>query len=110
MMCTPALRAIRKKFSHADISFLASNTVRQVLSPSSFADQWLALEGAFFSKVLRLRREKFNRVILLKNSFGSAITVFAAGVPKRIGYAREGRGVFLTDKISPLKTTGSQTP
>jgi len=103
VMCTPALRAIRKKFSHADISFLASNTVRQVLSPSSFADQWLPLEGGFFSQVLRLRREKFDRVILLKNSFGSALTVFAAGISKRLGYTRDARGLFLTNKITPVK-------
>ncbi len=103
VMSTPALRAIRDNFHSADISFLASSTVRQVLSPCSFADRWLTPQGGFFSQVLRLRREKFDRVILLKNSFGSAFTVFAAGISKRIGYGRDGRGVFLTDKISPLK-------
>lgn len=103
VMCTPALRAIRENFPRGDISFLAVNTVRQILSPCSFADRWIALEGGFVSQILRLRREKFDRVILFKNSFGSAVTVFAAGISKRTGYARQGRGVFLTDKISPLK-------
>lgn len=110
VICTPAFRAIRNNFSDAEISFLASNTVRDVLSPCVFTDQWITLEGGFVSQILRLRREKFDRVILFKNSFGSALTVFAAGVPKRIGYAREGRGILLTDKISPLKTTGDEMP
>lgn len=103
VMCTPALRAIRAKFTHADISFLASATVREILSPCDFADRWITLEGGFVSQVLRLRREKFDHVILFKNSFASAMTVFAAGISKRLGYTRDGRGVFLTDKIRPSK-------
>lgn len=110
VMSTPALRSIREKFSQENITFLANDPVTQALSPSAFTDRWMSMEGSFFGLVARLKREKFARVILLKNSFGSALTVFAAGVPKRIGYAREGRGVFLTDKISPLITTGSETP
>ena len=110
VMCTPALRAIRDNFPDDDITFLASNTVMQVLSPSVFTDRWITLEGGFFSQVLRLRREKFDRVILFKNSFGSALTVFWASIPTRIGYSREGRGMFLTNKIRPLKTAEDQPP
>ena len=110
VMSTPALRSIRKKFSQTEITFLANNPVKQALSPSAFTNRWLPAEGSFFALVSRLRREKFDCVILLKNSFGSAFTVFAAKIPKRIGYSREGRGIFLTDKIRPLKTPDGLTP
>jgi len=111
VMSTPALRAIRKKFSQASITFLANDSVTHALSPSKFTDRWLSTQGGFFRIVARLRRKKFTRVILFKNSFSSALAAFAAGITHRIGYDRDGRGFFLTDKISPLKTDkGSFAP
>lgn len=111
VMSTPALRAIREKFSQESITFLGNDPVRQVLSPSAFTDRWLSLEGSVFGLVARLRREKFTRVILFKNSFGSALGAFAAGIPQRTGYDRDGRGFLLSDKIPPLKTdTGRFAP
>ena len=111
VMSTPALRAIREKFSQASITFLANDPITQALSPSAFTDRWLSADGSVFGLVARLRREKFDRVILFKNSFGSALAAFAAGITHRTGYDRDGRGFFLTDKIPPLKTdTGTFAP
>jgi heptosyltransferase-2 len=102
ILCVPALRAIRKHFDSATITFFASRVVREVLSPCSFTDAWLDANnvGAFAAARL-LRRQKFTQVILFKNSFGSALTCFLAGIPVRIGYAREGRGILLTERLRP---------
>jgi heptosyltransferase-2 len=50
-----------------------------------------------------LRGYKFTHSILFKNSFASALAVFLAKIPSRIGYAREGRSVLLTDRLYPPK-------
>ena len=102
VLCTPALRAIRQQFTSAEISFYTSNTARQLLSPCAFNDTWLEQNTSnLFSVAAMFRRHKFTHAILLKNSFASAFTTFIAGIPSRIGYVRQGRAIFLTDKLYP---------
>jgi len=109
VLCTPALRAIRQHFKSSRIYFFANDTVRRVLSPGSFNDVWLPQKGNNpFATIKMLREHKFSCAILFKNSFSSALTVFLAGIPKRIGYAREGRGFLLTDKLYPPKLTAAR--
>jgi heptosyltransferase-2 len=50
-----------------------------------------------------LRTHSFRRAILFKNSFASALACFLAQIPSRIGYAREGRSILLTDRLYPAK-------
>ncbi len=104
VLCTPALRAIRERFREDTITFLANRVVREVLSPCPFHDDWFEAGRSFGPTVSELRKRRFDRVVLFKNSFGSALTVFLAGIPQRIGYAREGRGFLLTDRLVPRRS------
>jgi len=102
ILCTPALRAIRKRFDSAKITFFASNVVRQIFSPCSFTDAWLEQnKSGVFTTARMLRGYHFTHAIMFKNSFGAAMTCQLAGIPVRIGYARDGRGIFLTEKLYP---------
>jgi len=104
ILCIPALRAIRDHFRPARITFLARPVVREVLSPCSFNDAWLEHQGKnpfCVAKLLKARR--FTHAILFKNSFGSAFAACVAKIPARVGYAREGRSLFLTNKLYPPK-------
>jgi heptosyltransferase-2 len=53
------------------------------------------------SVVGRLRRERPDLMVLLPNSFRSALLGVLAGVPRRVGYARGGRSWLLTDRLAP---------
>jgi heptosyltransferase-2 len=102
ILCTPALRAIRRRFDSADMTFFGSSVVREALSPSGFTDSWIEQNGGgVFVTAKMLRNRNFSQVILFKNSFGSALTSFLAGIPVRVGYAREGRGCLLTGRLKP---------
>jgi heptosyltransferase-2 len=103
ILSTPALSAFRAYYAGSHISFLASPAVRAFLSPCPFCNEWLEKNGSFGGLCRQLRREKFDTAILLKNSFGSAMTVFLSGIGRRIGYARDARSIFLTDKLVPEK-------
>lgn len=104
VLCTPALRAIRQHFKSSKITFFAGPGVRGVLSPCSFNDRWLEQRtNNPFAIAKMLKAHKFTQAILFKNSFASALTIFLAGVKSRIGYARDGRGPLLTDKVDPPK-------
>ena len=102
ILCTPALRAIRKRFSSSKITFYASALIHQVFTPCSFTNAWLEQnEQNVFAAARILKRNNFTRVIMFKNSFGSALTCWLAGIPVRTGYARDGRGILLTEKLYP---------
>ena len=104
VLCTPALRAIRQHFKSCQIAFFAKSVVREVLSPSSFNDIWLEQQDNNPFRIAKtLGVHKFTHAILFKNSFASGLAVFLARIPSRIGYAREGRSLFLTDKLYPPK-------
>ncbi len=109
ILCTPALRAVRRRFASAKISFLADAVVRDVLSPCPFNDAWLSPGGKNpFVIAASLRKHRFTHAILLKNSLGSALAVLLARIPERIGYARQGRAPFLTERLYPPKLPGGR--
>jgi heptosyltransferase-2 len=109
VLCTPALRAIRQHFKSSKISFFANNVVHKILSPSHFNDVWLQqCSKSLFTIAKTLKKHNFTHAILFKNSFGSALAVFLAGIPIRIGYTRQGRGFLLTDKLYPPKLSAAK--
>ncbi|HUS73380.1 MAG TPA: lipopolysaccharide heptosyltransferase II [Sedimentisphaerales bacterium] len=104
VISTPALRAIRQHFKSSRITFFARPVVREVLSPGSFTDRWLEQRNENpFAIAKMLKGHKFTHAILFKNSFASGLAVFLARIPSRVGYARDGRGLLLTDKLYPPK-------
>jgi heptosyltransferase-2 len=109
VLCTPALRAIRRRFDSCKITFLAEPIVSEVLSPSDYNDEWLELTQKNPFAIARVLKEhRFTHAILFKNSFASALAVFWAAIPSRIGYAREGRGFLLTEKLYPTKLSNGK--
>ena len=71
--------------------------------PSGWAGPWR--EGR------RLAREvDADAAVLLPNSWRLALTVAAAGVAERVGYAHDGRGVLLTRRVPAKPGTTRRTP
>ena len=104
VLCTPALRALRRRFESAQITYLARDFVREILSGIDFNDTWLQVQGNNLYTIAKaLKPYNFTHAVLFKNSFASALAVFLAGIPSRIGYSREGRGFLLSDKLYPVK-------
>lgn len=109
-MCIPALTALRRRFPGARITLLARPWVAG-LYDNSLVDDILPYELARGAKDLRakwdlarrLHRMRYDCAILLPNSFDAAALVWAARIPIRIGYDRDGRGLLLTDPIQPPK-------
>ena len=49
----------------------------------------------------RLRRLRAAAAVVLAPSFEAALTVWLAGIPRRIGHRTDGRGALLTDAVAP---------
>lgn len=103
IMATPALRAFRQLFANDRLLFFGSDVNRDILLPSPFCDGWIQQPPGYIKSISTLKSANVSTCILLKNSFGAAMTARLAGIGRRIGYDREGRGWMLTDKIKPLK-------
>ncbi len=106
-MSLPALRAVRARFPDAHITLLARPWVAEVYHRESFADRtelYAAGRGprdlsVRWQQARRLGRERFDAALLLPNSFESAAFTWLAGIPRRIGYARDSRSLLLTDAV-----------
>ena len=112
VLCTPALRALRTCLHSCNIYFFADNIIRSALSPCDFNDHWLEQTGENpFTVAGLFRKYKFKQAILFKNSFASALTVWLAQIPMRTGYARQGRGFLLTERLHPPRlSSGNYKP
>ncbi|MBN2445271.1 MAG: lipopolysaccharide heptosyltransferase II [Phycisphaerae bacterium] len=108
VMATPILRALRAHFREAHLTFLMRPYVAQITDGCELCDDsvhWPGGRGptAMLGLARQLRRGEYDVALLLTNSFRSALVVRLAGIPRRVGYAREGRGWLLTDRLRPLK-------
>jgi heptosyltransferase-2 len=111
VMAIPALQAIRRAKESAEICVLARPGVADLFSGQPFADRTLPYDlrgnhGGWLGReklVSELRKEKFDVAVLLQNAFDAAWLAWRAGIPIRIGYARDARGPLLTQAINPPK-------
>lgn len=109
-MGVPAMAVLRKRFPNARITLLARPWVAG-LYDQSLVDDVLPYDLPPGRKGMRdklrlaakLRVMRFDCAILLPNSFDSAMLLWLARIPVRIGYARDGRGLLLSDPITPPK-------
>jgi heptosyltransferase-2 len=107
VMAIPALEVIRRTHASAEIAILARAAVADLYRDQPFANRIVEYDNAGRHKgwwgreelVAELRREKFDLAILLQNAFEAAWLVWRAGIPQRIGYARDARGPLLTKPI-----------
>jgi heptosyltransferase-2 len=101
VMSLPAIRAVREAYPGAHLTVLAKSSVADLYARETAIDNVLALAAGRRVTAARLRREAFDCAILLPNSFDSALIVWMARIPRRVGYARDGRGWLLTEAIRP---------
>ncbi len=107
-MSLPAIRAVREAHPRAHLAVLARPWVADIYARESAIDEVIPYTaakgardwGAKWKLAGELRRHRFDWAILLQNAFEAAALVFAAGIPRRIGYARDGRAWLLTDAVT----------
>ena len=108
IMALPALRAVRRRFSEAEIAILALPYVADIYRGQGIADELIGYrrkgEHAGFRGrerlIADLRSKKFTSALLLQNAFDAAWIAWRAGIPERIGYSRDARGLLLTKSIT----------
>jgi heptosyltransferase-2 len=105
-MALPAVRAIRN-CPDAKISILARSYVADIYRDQNVADELIIYDhrGKYAGisgrerLATELRSHAFDVAILLQNAFDAAWLAWRAGIPQRIGYARDCRSLLLTEAI-----------
>src|SRR5437016_662928 len=118
VMATPTFRAIRRGFPAARLTAGIKPQVAPTLDGTAGFDEVIRFdprsrlrEQRSWSVLRRLGRAHFDLAVLLPNSVRSAGMAWLAGIPHRLGYERQGRGVLLTDVLRhPRDASGDRLP
>jgi len=119
VMTTPALLRLREKFPGAHITLLTPEKLKDLWINHPAVNEIISFAPGenIFSVGRKLRRAgssrcddrtaqravpaKFDLALVLPNSPRSAIEMWLAGIPHRVGYARPWRNFFLTQTVPP---------
>jgi heptosyltransferase II len=102
VMTSPALLRLREKFPDAHITLLGPEKLKDLWRHHPAVNETISFAPgeSFFAVAKKLRTGKFDLALVLPNSPRSALEVFLAGIPQRIGYVRPWRNFFLTQTVA----------
>ena len=109
VMALPAIGDLRNGYPSARLTVAARRGVTGIFHMTPRVDGVLGLEwdgrwwrtAPFAADAGRLRSLRADLAVLLPNSFASAALAWCAGIPERVGYARDGRSWLLTRPLEP---------
>jgi heptosyltransferase-3 len=131
LMCTPALRALRKNFPQSHISFLVERESSDLLTLNPQLDEVIVLEKEKYKnplyslrKIWQIRKKRYDLVIDFLGNPRSAYFSFFSGAGRRIGYDLPGRRLLYNEivrknrqpkysavhKMEALKALGIEDP
>lgn len=107
VMSLPALAALRARFPAAEIVLVAKPWVGELYWHLPAVSRQIVYNPAgehegprgFWKLIQTVRAERFDAAILFQNAFHAAWMAWWAGIPARVGYARDGRSSLLTDAV-----------
>jgi heptosyltransferase II len=108
VMCEPALRGLRGLFPDAQVTLLVKPAVADLFVGHPAVTRLLTYDikgrhAGFSGKwalAKQLRRQGFDLAVLFQNAFEAAFLTFLARVPRRYGYATDGRSLLLSDPVA----------
>jgi heptosyltransferase II len=103
VMSLPALHELRRLLPRAHICIASPPGTADIFLDSKIVDEVLPQQQSgrlsVFANARDWRVRHFDLAVLFQNAFAAAATAFLARVPRRIGYATDRRGPFLTTSL-----------
>ena len=111
LLTVPFLRNLRYSYPDAQIDMLVSSGSGEIIENCPYINNFIFFDTtkkfkyengekkSFWGYVKQLRKEKYDKVYVLKRSLSSAILAFLTGAKERIGFNTEHRGFLLTKKV-----------
>jgi heptosyltransferase II len=103
VMTTPALLCLRARFPAAEITLLTHAKLAELWQGHPALNRIICFRAgdSVWSIGRRLREGRFDTGIIFPNSPRSALELWLAGIPRRVGFRCAWRTVLLTDGIYP---------
>lgn len=102
VMATPLLCSLRQS-EEGEIWAVGKASAMHLYNGLNLFNRFIPYDGTsgvrFLDTVSNVKNPCFERGIVLPHSFRSALLFFLSSVRNRIGYARNGRGFMLTEKV-----------
>ncbi len=107
VLVMPAVNALRKSLPDAKISVMVKSSMADFwrmtcvdeIIPFSFSKGFKGITERWqFAK--KLKKEKFDSVLIFPNSFDSALVPWLAGIPEIVGWPTDGRFFLLNNNFS----------
>jgi heptosyltransferase-2 len=101
VLAMPAVRNFKTLAGTGPVSVAAPEKLAALWEACPFVDQVIALKQPrrIGAVARQLREGAFATAVLLPNSLRAALEAWRAGIPTRVGYARGGRGFFLSRAV-----------
>ena len=111
VMTIPAMRELRRLFPQSRITLLIKKPMDRLFANFSAVDHvtgFTVRRGVAglldrLNLARMLRKERYDLSLIFPNSFDSALIPFVSGIPERIGFDRDGRGLLLTLRVEPRR-------
>lgn len=105
VMTIPAIRALRRTFPGSKITLHTRGWAEGIFRDADFIDEILTFDKTrskfkdALAQANELKKRAFDLAVLFPNSFETALVAKMAKIPRRFGYAKEGRSFLLTDAV-----------
>lgn len=117
LMTTPVVTNLRRNHPRAVIDFLASSQSAVIVQNNPDLNEVIVVDKAAWLRPTfqtlretadRLKTKKYDTAFVVHRAMSTALTIFMAGIPRRVGLATQGRSLLLTDAV-PLDITRHRT-
>lgn len=110
ILTTPLVRRIKEIFPKAEIHFLVKPDTSTLLHNNPYIDALYTYDkrgsergiGALWKWMVKLRKEHFDIALIPHRSIRSALLVWGAHIPRRIGFCRSAGSFLFTDVVPYL--------
>ncbi|GMU93362.1 MAG: hypothetical protein AMXMBFR4_24200 [Candidatus Hydrogenedentota bacterium] len=114
-MCTPALRALSRRFPNAALTVAGRAAACELLDGLRWVHRCVVIPHrpgpiAMLTEAWRLRAHARDLAVVFPHSHRSALLARMTGARRRLGYDRDGRGYLLTDRVGPHLVKGRIEP
>lgn len=109
VLSLPTVEGVKRLFPDSTVTLLVRPWVEGVFRCNPSVDRIMIYDKRYegirglWRLSMDLKEEGFHMAILLQNAFRAALIAFLAGIPRRVGYARDMRGPLLTDPLRVRK-------